>query len=254
MIRDERLARITEYIQNRHFASVDELMNVLGVSKATIRRDLTVLNEAGAITLTRGGAVCNEEDRVPEPAYNEKRSTNAIEKIRLGEAASKLIKNDQAIILDAGTSTRAMVPFMKDLTGINLVTNDIAIAADLTSYPGINVTVTGGQLRPDFFTLRGYGAEEQIRNMRADIAFIGFDAIDINSGCYITNIDEVALKKRIISVADRVVALCDHTKFHSTAFVLVCQMSEIHVVVTDQEVDPLIVEALKQQDIEVIIA
>lgn len=254
MIRDERLEKITEYVQSRHFASVDELMAMLGVSKATVRRDLTALGEQGAVVLTRGGATCSGKERLAEPAYNEKRAVNAAEKVRLGEAASRLIRHDDSVILDAGTTTRALVPFMKTLTGVNLVTNDIALAADLTSCTGIHVTVTGGQLRHDFYTLRGYGAEEQVRSLRTDIAFIGFDVIDVNSGCYITNIDEVALKKCMIRAADRVVALCDHTKFHGTAFVSVCKIADIHTVITGREVAPEVTEALRSQGVEVILA
>lgn len=253
LIKEERLARIVEYVQTRHFASVDELMSALGVSKATVRRDLNELSEENAILLKRGGAACAGNERVLELAYDVKRSTSSTAKNRLGEAACKLIKNGQAVILDAGTTTRAMTPFMKNLKGINLITNDIAIAADLNSCAGIDVSVVGGQLRRDFYTLRGYGAEEQIKNMRSDIAFVGFDAIDVESGCYITNIDEIGFKKRIIEISDKIVALCDHTKFQQTAFVSFCKISDIDVVVTERQVPDEIVDSLRMADIEVVL-
>lgn len=252
MIREERLARIVDYVQTRHFAGVDELVSALGVSKATIRRDLNSLSMANMICLRRGGATSGSNDRIYESSYDEKRASNAVEKNKLGEAACKLIKNGQAIIFDAGTSTRAMVSFMKNLIGVNLITNDIAIASDLTSHPGVDVTVVGGQLRRDYFALRGYAAEEQIKSMRADIAFIGLDAIDADSGCYITNVDEVGLKKRIIEASDKVVAICDHTKFTNSAFISFCHISEIDIVVTEKQIPHQIIEKLQQQGIEVI--
>ncbi|MDP4109480.1 MAG: DeoR/GlpR family DNA-binding transcription regulator [Bacillota bacterium] len=253
MIREERLARIAEYVQARQYVSIEELMRSFGISKATVRRDLLKLGEGDSITLTRGGAIFNETERYNELIYNEKKSTNPSEKNRIGEAARKLINNDSAVIFDAGTTTRAMIPFMKDLSGINLVTNDIAIAGDLTSFPGINVTVTGGQMRSDYYTLRGYIAEDLISSMRAEIGFVSFDAIDLSSGCYITNSDEVGVKRKIIEVSQKVVALCDYTKFSKQAFVSVCPLSDIDILITNREVPEGVVESLKKSGIEVIL-
>ena len=254
MLREERQARILEYVQNRHYASVDELMAMLGVSKATIRRDLTALGASNALLLTRGGATCDVKDHYSEMPYIEKSYANAAEKSAIGEAASCQIQNGQAIIVDAGTTTRSMTPFLKERKGVNCVTNDIAIASDLMACPGINVLVTGGQLRMDFYTLRGYVAEEMIGNTRADIAFLGFDAIDVNSGCFITNVDEVMLKRRILSVADRTVAVCDHTKFTTTAFISVCGFSDIDTIITDEGADPQHIQTLREMGVEVILA
>lgn len=254
MIRDERLAKITEYVQNRHFASVRELMELLKVSKATVRRDLELLSGENVVVLTRGGVTCVDKDKNSELAYNEKRSANTLEKNRLAEAAAGLIRSNSTVILDAGTTTRAIVPYIRELTGVNLVTNDLMIAADLNSCEGISVTVTGGQLRKGFFTLRGYMASDFIRSMRADIAFVGFDALDIRSGCFITNADEVSLKKSILSSADKVVAVLDHTKFSATAFISVCPLEDIDAVVTDRALDSGIAQALREMGVEVILA
>ncbi|HEX3027403.1 MAG TPA: DeoR/GlpR family DNA-binding transcription regulator [Clostridia bacterium] len=254
MIREERLAKITEYVQNRHYASIEELVEMLGVSKATVRRDVLALSKSNAVVLTRGGITCDLHDRNRELAYNEKRYANAAEKNRLAQTAGRMIRPDMTIIIDAGTTTRSMVPFLREIKGLNLVTNDLMIAADVTDCEGISVTVTGGQLRRDFYTLRGYAAEDFVRHMRADIAFVGFDAVDIDSGCYITNADEVALKKCMIASADKVVALCDYTKFSNTAFISVCQLSDLDVIITNKELDMAEIEALRQMDVEVILA
>ncbi|MDD2955647.1 MAG: DeoR/GlpR family DNA-binding transcription regulator [Oscillospiraceae bacterium] len=254
MIREERLKRICDYLKSHEFASVEDLTGVLGVSKATVRRDLAFLDQGGELALVRGGATIQNGARGEELAYDEKRVAHSAEKARLGEAAAALVQDHSAVLVDAGTTTRAMIPFLKERTGLNLVTNDVAIAADLSSCRGINVTVTGGQLRQGYYTLSGYLAEDLVRNMRLDAAFIGFDAVDVRSGCYITNTDEVALKRCIIEAADRVVAVCDHAKFESTAFVSVCPLSQVDVVVTDRQLDPALVRELEKQGIQVVLA
>ena len=237
MIREERLARITEYVQSRRYASIEDLMNVTGASKATVRRDLAALNESEKLILTRGGATCDMKHWITDLSYNERASINANDKGRLGEHARRLMEESSSVFLDAGTTTRAIVPYIRDLSGINLVTNDIGIAADLVGVKGMNVTVTGGQMRPDFFVLRGYVAEDMIKNMHIDTAFMGFDAVDVNKGCYITNTDEVSFKRCVISVAKRVVALCDRSKFNNSALCSVCRITDIDVFVTNKEAD-----------------
>lgn len=254
MIREERLARITEYVQSRRYASVEDLMNITGASKATVRRDLTALSEAEKLILTRGGATCDMQHWITDLSYTERASTNATDKSRLGESARRLMEECNSVFLDAGTTTRAVVPFIRDLSGVNLITNDVSIAADLVSAKGLNITVTGGQMRPDFYVLRGYVAEDMIRNMHIDTAFVGFDAVAVDKGCYITNTDEVALKRCVISVAKRVVALCDQSKFNNSALCSVCPVTDIDIFITNKEVDREKTAVLEQQGVEVIYA
>lgn len=238
MIRDERLAKITEYVRGRQYASIAELVGLLNVSKATIRRDLQVLDAAGLVTITRGGVASAALGQDSEPLYFQKRHIESAEKSSIGKVAVGMIPVDSAVIIDAGTTTRAMVPYLRDVQQVKLVTNDVLIAADCSNYRGLDVTVTGGQLRQNYFTLLGYAAEEAIRNVRADIAFIGFDGIDAASGCYIANADEVALKRAILQSAKKIIAVCDHKKFYTNSFLHVCDFAQIDVIITGNKLDP----------------
>jgi DeoR/GlpR family transcriptional regulator of sugar metabolism len=253
LIREERFEKIIDYVQKRHFVSIDELIEMLGVSKATVRRDIMALSQTNKLLLTRGGITCELSDRDRELAYHDKYVVNAAEKNRLGQAASEFIHSKMTVIIDAGTTTRSIVSFLKDVKDVNLVTNDLMIAGDLTDFDGIDVTVAGGKLRKGYYTLLGYVAEDFIRHMRVDIVFVGFDAIDISAGCFITNVDEVAYKRRIIESSETVVAVCDYTKFTNTAFISVCPLSDIDVIITNKELDSTIAEALRQTHIELIL-
>ncbi|MCC8110067.1 MAG: DeoR/GlpR family DNA-binding transcription regulator [Planctomycetes bacterium] len=254
MIREERLARITEFVQRKRYASVEDLMNVTGASKATVRRDLTHLSEVEKLILTRGGATVDMKHWITDLSYNERASINAADKMKLGEPVRKLMEKSASVFLDAGTTTRAVVPSIKDLTGISLITNDISIAADLVGAKGMSVTVTGGEMRPDFYVLRGYVAEEVVRKFHIDTAFIGFDAVDVNKGCYITNTDEVSLKRCVIGAAKQVVALCDRSKFNNSALCSVCPVTDIDIFVTNKEVDREKTAVLEQAGVTVIYA
>ena len=253
MIREERLTRIVDYVLEKQFATVDELMVVLGVSKATVRRELIMLDPSRQLHSTRGGVKCPDAGRELERVYNEKTVTNVDEKKRIGAAAAQMISEGMSVIIDAGTTTRAIGPHLKNVNNISVVTNDLMIAADLAEYGNLEITATGGQIRRDYYTMRGYAAEECIKNIKADIAFLGFDMIDVNNGFYITNPDEVALKRAMIKSARKVVAVCDSSKFSEDSFVRICPLSDVNMLITDKKAPEEAIRILKQSSVHVVL-
>ncbi|HWQ79690.1 MAG TPA: DeoR/GlpR family DNA-binding transcription regulator [Anaerovoracaceae bacterium] len=234
MIRDERLAKIGDYIEKSRYVNIHELVAEFSVSKATIRRDLEILAASGEIQLTHGGAKYVREAESERP-YDEKRKANNDEKSRIGKAACDLIRDGHTIILDTGTTTREMVRYLLNLQNIHVITNDVMIAAELAANTAIDITLTGGSIRKGYYTLRGYYAEDFIKQLHADILFLSLDSIDSTFGGAILNIDEVATKQRMINAADLVVTLCDHTKYESKALMKVCELSEIDLFITGRE-------------------
>lgn len=241
MIREERFNRILEYLKNTGYASTNDLIELLNISKATVRRDLNYLSEANMVQLMRGGVAAIDIDDSKELLYNQKNVSNLTEKKRLGLAASKMIEDGMTVFVDAGTTTRMIVPHLKNVGYINLVTNDVMITADVSAFENVDTTVTGGKLRKHYFTLHGHFAEKFLENIHADIAFVGFDAVDTNN-YYITNADEMLLKKNIINVAKKAVALCDYTKLGKYSFMPVCGLEDIDILLTNKEISPLLAE------------
>lgn len=255
MIKEERMDTLADYIKRRRYASMDELITLLGVSKATVRRDLLELEKSGLIALTRGGASLLKPDAPHEPTYHEKKDTSIPEKQRIGRAAAETISSGDTVFIAAGTTTRCITPFLDNpgrIQTLNLVTNDLMIATDATGFSNVDVTVTGGQLRKNYYTLRGFVAENLVSHMRFSIAFLGVDAIDPESGCFIANADEISLIQRIISSAQKTVILCDSTKFSNKAFMLVCPLESIDTIITDDRLNKETLVLLREKGVEVI--
>lgn len=234
MIKDERLAKMVEYIEKNTYVNIHQLVAEFSVSKATIRRDLETLAANGEIQLTHGGAKHIRETERELP-YDEKRKTNSDEKSRIGKAACDLIQEGDTVIIDTGTTTREMVKYLLSRQHIHVITNDVLIAAELAANTGIDITLTGGSIRKGYFTLCGYYAENFIKQLHADILFLSLDSIDSVFGGAILNMDEVATKQRMIKAAARIVSLCDHTKYESKALLKVCELSEIDLYITGHE-------------------
>jgi len=234
MIKDERLTRIVEYIEKNQYVDIHQLVAEFSVSKATVRRDLEILAADGVVQLTHGGAKYIREAESELP-YDEKRKSNSDEKSRIGKAACDLIKEGDTVIIDTGTTTREMVKYLLSRQHIHVITNDVIIAAELAANTAIDLTLTGGNVRRGYYTLCGYYAENFIKQLHADILFLSLDSIDSEFGGAILNMDEVSTKQRMMKAAERIVSLCDHTKYESKALLKVCELSEIDLFITGKE-------------------
>ena len=254
MIQEERLGKITDFVTAHQYANIEELVQLTGVSKATIRRDLIELEEKGKVCFVRGGVSSVGKKILHESVYHVKETENMLEKQRIGERAGKLVNAGDTIFISAGTTCRTMVPTIRTIPNLNVVTNDLMVAVDMADCVTADVVVTGGQLRKQYYTLRGFAAEDQVRGMKLDTAFMSCDAVDVFQGCYIANADEVGLLRQLIASSNRVVLLADHTKFSSSAFVSVCDLDAVDVLITDTGLSRELADALSKQEIELILA
>ena len=233
MIKQERHARICEYLDKHQFASINTLMEQIGASKSTVRRDLMELQEEKKIAFVRGGAASLNQQFVQESPYHVKQSTNTAEKERIGAAAAQLVQTGETIFLASGTTTRAVLPGLSEVDFLNLVTNDLQIAMDAAEMENIALTMTGGSVRPGYYALRGVLAEDSMRVMKTGTAFVSCDAIDIQTGCYIANADEVGLLRQVVESTSYLVLLADHSKFFSGFFLSFCPIERVDLIISD---------------------
>ncbi len=251
MLKDERLERIQQYLREHRYASLNELAQLFGISKATIRRDVEQLCASGCLQSTRGGVKYSEGPVESELPYHEKEKANREEKIRIAQAACKLIHPGSTILLDTGTTTRAMTTFLMTASNLHIVTNDVLIAADLAVNQNIELTVVGGRMRKGYYTLRGYYAENFLRQLHVDQAFVSMDAVSQAGGCMLTNMDEIAMKQNIIRCASERILLCDHTKYETQTFLRVCDLQEINLFLTGKELDDEIYRRFLENSCEI---
>ena len=250
MIRDERINRMGTYITTKQYVSVDELVAKFRVSKATVRRDLEILNQQGVVCLLRGGA--RKKDGVErELMYAEKLGRNREERARIAQNAANMIVEGQTVFVDTGVTAREMVPYLCEMRNIHVVTNDIWIATHIVSNINIKVSVPGGNIRRGFYTIKGSETEQYVSNLYVDIAFISMDAIDSDFGCSITNNDEVLIKQQMINHSQKTVIIADHSKFETVASWKVCPLYDIDLFITGKELDSRTVEYYRGLDFNV---
>lgn len=233
----QRTALILRELRQAGSVSVEVLRDKLGVSLATVRRDLQELENRGLLRRTHGGAIPIEplfyEAFRHDRSFQEQVGSFADEKRRIALAAAELISPGDTIALTAGTTTTEVVRNMQTLGGITVVTNTVNVAMELSNRKDIHVFVTGGHLRGDWFSLVGQTAVSTMAGIFVDILFLGVNGIDAQNGLTCFNGDEVEINRSMVRQAKRKIAVADHSKLGVVANWLICPTEDIDIFITD---------------------
>ena len=145
MLAEERFSRILSIIEAEGSATIQELMTALDASESTVRRDLITMDENGLLTKVHGGAIARRPSvSTHDEDVRNRKTMNAEQKNAIAKYAASLIRPDDFVYLDAGTSTEAMIPFIKETQAV-FVTNAIS-HAKLLAEKGCRVYLLGGEL------------------------------------------------------------------------------------------------------------
>jgi DeoR/GlpR family transcriptional regulator of sugar metabolism len=252
MIAEERKAILIQELNTNGYVQVAEFADRLNISSATIRRDLSILENEGLCVRKRGGAIRSSQGVAFEPPYDVKRIRYVDEKKRIAEAAELLVEDGNTLILDAGSTSYALALQLQYKKRITVVTNDLHIATRLAANPNINLICTGGVARPYVFSLQGSQTENFIKNLRVDKTFLGADAIHQDGTISNVNIEEVPIKQAMIAAANQVILIADSSKFEKTGFAKVCDLSQVDMIITDRSLPKERSEMIRSMDINLI--
>jgi DeoR family fructose operon transcriptional repressor len=253
MLKEQRSRRIIEMLRERPEISVAELAQAFDSSQATIRRDLRVLDMNGLLRRTYGGALSSEQVLF-EPTVLERAGVEPNAKRAMGRyAVDHLIKDGNVVLLDAGSSVgelaRALSQSKMNLT---IITNSLPHATVLGRLPTIRLYMLGGEFRVATHACTGSWAEQMLATIRADVAFLGVNGIDLKDGLTTPTIEDAHVKRAMILAARKTVVLADHTKFGRSAFAFVAALDAIDVVLTDDKTPLNVREAIQALGVEVV--
>jgi DeoR/GlpR family transcriptional regulator of sugar metabolism len=256
---DNLIARhdyILQRLQAKGTVAIDDLCTTLGASIATIRRDLEDLESLSLLRRTRGGAVpigpLFYEPFRNDSSFQEKVNSFAEEKRRIALTAAGLVSTGQTVALSGGTTTTEVVQCLRVLTGISIITNTVNVAMELSNRKDIEVIVTGGHLRGNWFTLLGPLATAAAEMLFSDVMFIGVDGIDAEKGLTCTNPSEAEVLRILLHNAKLKVVVADHSKLGSVSKYLLCATREIDRLITDTGASASAIEPFEKLGIEVI--
>ncbi len=247
MLRAQRRQEILNAVRSGT-AQVTDLAAAFGVSEMTVRRDLRDLEDEGKLTRVHGGAVAADE-----PSFAEVVVERLDRKGRIGAAAAELVQDGQTIMLDIGTTTLQLARHLRGRS-VTVITSNLAAYEELLPETSIELVLLGGVVRRNYRSLVGVLAEDALRQLRADVAFLGASGLESDCSVVDSTMVEVPIKRAMLAAATRSVLLADSAKFGMRGVVRVCGPEELDVLITDDEAPEAACAELRRAGVEVITA
>lgn len=249
----QRRTWILEKLESDGQVNVTDLSKQFSVSEVTIRNDFLQLEKKNMLIRARGGAIKINRVGV-DFELSKKQKINLDLKKKIGKRGAKLVKDGDTIIVDAGTTTQEMIKNLAPESKLTVITNALNIANNLVFNNNIQVIMPGGFLRKDALSMIGSPAEKNIRDYLCDKLFLGVDGLDFDFGISTPNIEEAHLNRIMIEISRQIIVLADSSKIKNRSLGVICPLSKIDILVTDDGLNPDYQAKLEQLGLEVIIA
>jgi DeoR family transcriptional regulator, aga operon transcriptional repressor len=230
----DRASDIRTYLFENGQTPVVRLAEVLGTSLATMRRDLTEMEQAGLVERLHGAARIAQA-ALHEVGFKARENTNLAAKRAVALAACPLIRPGSTILLDAGTTVLQLARHIR-LTRlpVTVFTNGLAVAQELADVPEVTLCLLGGRLRAENLSMIGPLADAMLRGLWFDQLFLGASAISADGWITSYDAEEAQANASMVARSAQVIILADHAKFGPRATYSVIRMSGGERLITDR--------------------
>ena len=232
----ERVAVVLEALAAEGTVDVTALVERLGVSAATVRRDLRLLEQQRMLSRTHGGAVAH--DVLYELPLRYKAARHQVEKRRIAAEAATRVADGAVVGLTGGTTTTEVARAILDRRGITVVTNALNIAGELAIRADLRLVVTGGTARSESYELVGPVAEQALERLNLDVAFVGVDGISARAGITTHREIEAHTNRTMQERAHRVVVVADASKIGRVVLARIAGCEDVDTLITTTGADP----------------
>ena len=245
-----RRQRLDAIVETRRAVRLDELSAALGVSPATVRRDLNELATRGRLRRVHGGAVA-ADGRLDEPHFDVKAEAAAMQKARIAARAVQLLAPNDTVYLDSGSTVLAAARLLHGWDRLTVVTNSLPVANELLGR-GPRLILVGGELRERSQAMVGPLTRRLLEDLHVDRALMGTFAFSVEAGMTTTDPGEAYTKELVLGRAREVILLADSGKLGTRSLVQAGRMDAVHVLVTDDGIDDRAVRTLARLGLKVI--
>ena len=242
---------IVRELAERGSVEVQALAAAFNVAQMTIRRDLEALEGEGLLRRIHGGAVAT--DRVTyEFSFLEKEGRNIEAKRRIAAACAARVTSEDVVFLDSGSTTLAIARALRGRAPRMIVTHNLCVVGEFLYQREVRVLLPGGELNPLSPDVFGELTCEALGRISVDVAFLGADAVDPQSGFYAPDLKSVSISRAASANAGRSILAADSSKFGLRSNFKVGEFSDLAMVVTDGGVSEGAVKRLEGCGLEVV--
>ena len=248
-----RREKIVGLLRSNGSVQVYPLAKMFGVSAVTIRKDLKFLEQRGVASRAYGGAILNEVVPTTENAVNLKQKLNSEKKGSIAKAAAAFVAEGESLILDSGTTTNQMVPYLRDFEALTVVTNDLLAVTQLSDCANVELIVLGGTLRRKSMFFHGQQAERALKELHVDKLFLGVDGFHMQKGVTTHFEPEATLNRMMCKASTEIIVVTDSSKFGNICLHNIVEPNEISKLITDDGIPQEYYDGLVSMGIEVIV-
>lgn len=256
MSASDRRSLIANLVLEKGRVNISDLVDQFQITETSLRRDLIILESNGQLKRVHGGAVSVSGNSRIE-SFVEKMHLNNNAKERIGAAAAQMIKPRNVVLFDSGTTTLQIVKKipaeLRLSTSITMVTNSMPVSQEVLAWPAPNLIILGGIYLPDYQATAGPQTLQQLQDLTADIVFLGTDGLTVEGGVSTVNILMAEVDRMMTERARKVVLVVDSSKLGRISFVPVKPVTAFHLIITDTNADPEMVEKIREQGVEVLL-
>jgi len=252
---ENRIIKIKNYIHSNKTVTVEEISKKFGISEVTTRRDLARLKKDGFIIKVHGGAILRELGQLePEPVFESRLALFKEEKIRIARKAAERISNGSTIIIESGSTCFYIIEFLIDKENLKIATCGMPLAYELIRILRVKkdfeINISGGLVRTESQVLTGPGTVDFFNNINAELCFISALGVSAQRGISTDNYYDAAVSKKIIEVSNKVILLCDSSKFGNSSYVKIAPLQDIDEIITDSNIGQEFVKQFKELNIK----
>jgi DeoR family ulaG and ulaABCDEF operon transcriptional repressor len=253
----ERERLILELMGDRGFVSYRTIEAQIDASPATIRRDLSRLEETGLIARVHGGARRTDAGQSGGPAlsgtpFQESLHLHLAQKQRIGAAAASLCLPGEGVMIDGGTTTFQMCPYLEGLN-LQVLTNSLHIVSILIAQHGTRILVPSGTVFREQNIILAPAGEESMPRFHAPKLFMGAASVGAQ-GIMQGDIVLVAAERRFIDRADELIVLVDSSKFATRSGAVVCGLDDVDILITDDGISDSVAQTIERAGVKLMVA
>ena len=237
MLKKERQAHILHRVNVHNRVLSGDLCTEMSVSEDTIRRDLNELSDQGKIIKVHGGALSKSfhSSLQPTDVYSQDK------KIDIARKAASLIHDGMFVLTTGGTTIIELARLLPESLKATFITGSLPAAMEYIQHPNLDVIFIGDKISRNSQITVGGEAIWKIRQIKADICFLGINAIDINQGITDSDWEVVQVKKAMIESSDKVVALTISEKINTVQKIAISSLKKVDMLITElPSNDPLL--------------
>lgn len=236
MLAEERFSKILSIIEKEGSVNIQQLMAELDASESTVRRDLTTMAQKNQLIKVHGGAVSkNQSIRTNDEEVHQRRTLNTAEKIRIGKYAAELIRPDDFVYIDAGTTTEMIIQHIKVKKAV-FVTNGITHAR-LLSNMGCTVYIIGGEFKAATEAIVGEEAVASLNKYNFTKGFWGTNGITVKNGFTTPEVKEAMVKRMSMLHCKEPFIVADPSKFSKISSIQFADFGQATVLTTKLQED-----------------